>query len=71
MNNVIGCQFLDNGNRRIWHFRNTSQVVEYPKLPLRIRFQFFDAHNRKIRGKAEQSEMRKAIDHYRKLRGIT
>ncbi|QLS74818.1 hypothetical protein [Enterobacter roggenkampii] len=70
MNNVIGCQFLDNGNRRIWHFRNTSQVVEYPALPLRIRFQFFDAYNRSIRDKAQQGEMKKAIEQYRKIRGI-
>ncbi|MCX9038832.1 hypothetical protein NLN82_22675 [Citrobacter portucalensis] len=70
MNNVIGCQFLDNGNRRVWHFRNTSQVVEYPGYPLRMRFQFFDAYNRTIRDKALQSEMKKAIELYRKIRGI-
>nr|HAT2259571.1 hypothetical protein [Citrobacter freundii] len=70
MNNVIGCQFLDNGNRRIWHFHNTSQVVEYPALPQRIRFQFFDAHNRRILNTAQQTEMKKAIEQYRKIRGI-
>lgn len=70
MNNVIGCQFLDNGIRRIWYFRNTSQVVEYPTRPLRIRFQFFDAHNRTIRDKALQGEMKRAIEQYRKIRGI-
>ncbi|HDT1354197.1 TPA: hypothetical protein QHR93_003543 [Citrobacter freundii] len=70
MNNVIGCQFLDNGNRRIWHFRNTSQVVEYPALPQRIRFQFFDAHNRRILNTEQQTEMKKAIEQYRKIRGI-
>ncbi|HCB2353203.1 TPA: hypothetical protein MYR53_002191 [Escherichia coli] len=70
MNNVIGCQFLDQGKRRVWHFRNTSQAVEYMDLPLRIRFQFFDPHHRRIRDKAEQGEMKKAIEHYRKIRGI-
>lgn len=70
MNNVIGCQFLDNGNRLIWHFHNTSQVVEYPAIPQRIRFQFFDAHNRRILNIEQQTEMKKAIEQYRKIRGI-
>lgn len=70
MINVTGCQIQDGGARRIWFFNDNSQVVEYPALPQRIRFQFFDAHNRRIRNTGLQGEMKKAIEQYRKIRGI-
>jgi hypothetical protein len=34
MHSVTGCQFQDNGNRRVWFFRDNSQVVELLSVPL-------------------------------------
>ena len=70
MHTVTGCQLQDNGARKIWFFRDNSQVVELTNVPLKLRFNFFDARNHVIRDKSLQGEMKKAIESYRKLRGI-
>ncbi|HEM7399236.1 TPA: hypothetical protein U2L30_001576 [Citrobacter farmeri] len=70
MNNVTGCQFQDNGSRRVWFFRDNSQAVEYTTLPPKLRFKYWDACNRPVRAKELQSEMKKAIEQFKKLRGI-
>ncbi|HFU1359326.1 TPA: hypothetical protein ACGQTY_002509 [Citrobacter farmeri] len=70
MNNVTGCQFQDNGTRRVWFFRDNSQAVEYTTLPPKLRFKYWDACNRPVRAKDQQSEMKKAIEQFKKLRGI-
>ncbi|KNC89921.1 hypothetical protein [Trabulsiella odontotermitis] len=70
MNNVTGCQFQANGTRRVWFFRDNSQVVEYTTLPPKLRFKYWDAGNHQIRAKEQQVEMKKAIEQFKKLRGI-
>lgn len=70
MHSVSGCQFQDNGSRRIWFFRDNSQAVELMSAPLKLRFKYYDASNRAVRDKGEQDEMKKAIERFKKLRGI-
>lgn len=70
MHTVTGCQLQDNGTRKIWFFRDNSQVVELTTVPLKLRFKFFDARNHPVRDKAQQVEMKKAIELFRKMRGI-
>ncbi len=70
MINVTGCQFQDSGARRIWFFSDNSQVVEHVTVPLKTRFKFYDASNHNIRTKEVQAEMKKAIERFKKLRGI-
>ena len=48
MHSVTGCQFQDNGNRRVWFFRDNSQVVELLSVPLKLRFNYYDASNRNV-----------------------
>ncbi|CAM7520636.1 hypothetical protein CIFRMM251M_16650 [Citrobacter freundii] len=70
MHSVSGCQFQDNGHRRVWFFRDNSQVVELLSVPLKLRFNYYDASNRSVRNKSTQAEMKKAIESFKKLRGI-
>lgn len=70
MHSVSGCQFQDNGTRRVWFFRDNSQAVEIMSVPLKLRFKYYDASNRTVRDKGEQAEMKKAIESFKKLRGI-
>ena len=70
MHSVMGCQFQDNGNRRVWFFRDNSQVVELLSVPLKLRFNYYDASNRNVLNKAIQADMRQAIESFKKLRGI-
>ena len=51
MHSVTGCQFQDNGNRRVWFFRDNSQVVELLSVPLKLRFNYYDASNRNVLNK--------------------
>ncbi|VFS18848.1 Uncharacterised protein [Serratia liquefaciens] len=37
---VSGCQYQDDGAKRIYHLTNKATVIEYPRLPVRSRFQF-------------------------------
>ena len=62
MHSVTGCQFQDNGNRRVWFFRDNSQVVELLSVPLKLRFNYYDASNRNVLNKGIQADMRKAIE---------
>lgn len=70
MHSVSGCQFQDNGKRRVWFFRDNSQVVELLSVPLKLRFNYYDASNHTVRNKGTQAEMKKAIESFKKLRGI-
>lgn len=70
MHSVSGCQFQDGGIRRIWFFSDNSQAVEMMKVPLKLRFKYYDASNRTVRDKGEQAEMKRAIERFKKLRGI-
>lgn len=70
MNNVTGCQFQDNGSRRIWFFRDNSQAVELISAPLKLRFKYYDASNHAIRDKIKQAGMKQSIERFKKLRGI-
>lgn len=70
MHSVSGCKFQDNGTRRVWFFRDNSQAVEVMSVPLKLRFKYYDASNRTVRDKGEQAEMKRAIEQFKKLRGI-
>jgi hypothetical protein len=68
--NVTGCQIHDGGTRRVWFFNDNSQVVELMNVPLRLRLKFYNASNNTIRTKDVQAEMKRAIERFKKLRGI-
>ncbi|GJL37543.1 hypothetical protein TUM17576_43630 [Enterobacter hormaechei] len=70
MHSVSGCQFQDNGTRRVWFFRDNSQAVELMSAPLKLRFKYYDASNHAVRDKSEQAGMKQAIERFKKSRGI-
>lgn len=67
---VSGCEYLDNGSRRIYHLNNTSMVVECPALPGKLRLRFYDGHNRTVYTNQAKAAMRSAVERHKKQRGI-
>lgn len=70
MINVTGCQIQDGGARRVWFFSDNSQVVELMNVPLKLRLKFYNASNNSIWTKDVQADMKRAIERFKKLRGI-
>jgi hypothetical protein len=64
---VTGCEHLQNGAKRVYHFSNKASVIEQPQLPGKSRFQFYDPRGNKIHTNAERVEMKQAIERHKKL----
>ncbi len=64
---VTGCEHQQNGARRVYHLNNRATVVEYPQLPTKSRFQFYDPRGNKIHTNTLRVEMKKAIERHKKL----
>ncbi|MCE9939941.1 hypothetical protein [Serratia liquefaciens] len=63
---VSGCQHLDEGAKRVYHLTNKTSVIEYPRLPARSRFQFYDARGNKVHTNAERVVMKQAVERHKK-----
>lgn len=63
---VSGCEYLDNGDQRIYHLTDNSTVVECPKLPGKSRFKFYDGHNRTIYTNQVRTAMKSAVERHKK-----
>ncbi|MGP1066401.1 hypothetical protein ACJ8LR_21780 [Serratia sp. CY56810] len=64
---VAGCQHLDAGAKRVYHLTNKATVIEYPRLPVRSRFQFYDLRGNKVHTNAERVAMKQAVERHKKL----
>lgn len=67
---VMGCQFHENGERRVYTFTDSSTVVECPKFPGKTRFRFYDSRNRAIYDRSSCAAMKKGVEQFKKMRGI-
>lgn len=67
---VMGCQFHENGERRVYTFTDSSTVVECPKFPGKTRFRFYDSRNRAIYDRSSCAAMKKRVEQFKKMRGI-
>lgn len=70
MNYGTGCEFRDDGDKRIYSFSDSSIVVENPKYPGKARYQFFDSRNRTLRDQAVTASMKKSVENFKRMRGI-
>lgn len=66
MLNVKGCEYLENGKRRIYTFSNLATAVEVPDLPGKSGLKFYDVANHTIHTGAVKREMAQAIERYKK-----
>lgn len=66
MLNVKGCEYQDNGERRIYTFSNLATAVEVPALPGRAGLKFYDVANHTIHTGVVKREMTQAIERYKK-----
>ncbi|MGN9582333.1 hypothetical protein [Serratia marcescens] len=64
---VTGCQHLDEGAKWIYHLTNMTSVIEYPRLPVRSRFQFYDPRGNKVHTNGERVAMKQAVERHKKL----
>ncbi|ELL0334464.1 hypothetical protein ROV13_001799 [Serratia marcescens] len=64
---VAGCQHLDDGAKRVYHLTNKATVIEYPHLPVRSRFQFYDPRGNKVHTNGERVAMKQAVERHKKL----
>lgn len=67
---VMGCQFFDNGERRVYTLTDSSTVVECPKFPGKTRFRYYDSRNRAIYDRSSCAAMKKGVEQFKKMRGI-
>jgi len=67
---VRGCEYLDNGSRRIYHLNDSSTVVECPALPGKSRFTFYDGRNRTVYTNQTRAAMKSAVERHKKQRGV-
>lgn len=63
---VAGCQHLDAGAKRVYHLTNNTSVIEYPRLPTRSRFQYYDPRGNKVHINAERVAMKQAVERHKK-----
>lgn len=71
MNFVISCEHQEHGSRRIYSFRDKSTVIESVSLPVKLRFRYYDGRNHAVVNKRLCSEMKRAVELFKKQRGIT
>ncbi|HGM6655056.1 MULTISPECIES: hypothetical protein [Serratia] len=64
---VTDCQHLDSGVKRVYNLTNKASVIEYPRLPTRSRFQFYDPRGNKVHTNAARVEMKQAVERHKKL----
>ncbi|MGU9886092.1 MULTISPECIES: hypothetical protein [Serratia] len=64
---VSGCQHQDGGAKRVYHLTNKATVIEYPRLPVRSRFQFYDPRGNKVHTNGERVAMKQAVERHKKL----
>ena len=67
---VTGCEYQENGARRIYSLSDASTVVECPALPGKSRLRFYDSRNRTIYDRSSCVAMKKGVDQFKKMRGI-
>lgn len=65
MLNVKGCEYHDNGKKRIYTFSNLSTAVEVPEYPGKSRTKFYDNRGYSIHRGAAAQEMKAAIERYK------
>lgn len=63
---ITDCVYQQNGTKRIYHFSNHATVIEYPQLPTKCRFQFYDPRGNKVHTNAVRVEMKHAVERHKK-----
>ena len=63
---VSGCEIQEKGDKRIYHLNNDAVVVEHPKYPGKIRFQFYTRHGQFVRKPADKAAMKQAVERHKK-----
>jgi hypothetical protein len=65
MLNVKGCEYLDQGKKRIYTFSNLATAVEVPEYPGSAGLKFYDVAGHAIHKTGDMREMKQAIARYK------
>ncbi|MGL3099484.1 hypothetical protein [Enterobacter asburiae] len=65
MLNVKGCEYLDQGKKRIYTFSNLATAVEVPEYPGIAGLKFYDVAGHAIHKAGDKREMKQAIARYK------
>ncbi|MBK5072548.1 hypothetical protein I2492_05935 [Budviciaceae bacterium CWB-B4] len=67
---VVGCEFQQDGAKRIYTMTNKSVAIEHPAYPKKSQLRFYDSRGYAINKASLKQELKKAVELYKTKRGI-
>ncbi|WP_347253480.1 hypothetical protein [Leminorella grimontii] len=67
---VTGCEYQQNGEKRVYSLSNRSVVVEFPNYPTKSRLRFYDSRGYAINKASLKREMKAKVEQFKATRGI-
>ncbi|WP_140918203.1 hypothetical protein [Limnobaculum xujianqingii] len=67
---VTGCEYQQDGAKRIYTMTNKSVAIEYPAYPKKSQLRFYDSRGYAINKASLKTEMKQAVERHKAKFGV-